>query len=95
MHARRFFALSMLSALLLGTTVHGLRAEDAYVRKVPLNTYLAPLPVPVPAPPGSSLDLRPPRTIDSGEALSGYSSTREAPAPSIGLSIKPLFEERK
>jgi hypothetical protein len=91
MHARCFVALSMLSALMLGTT--GLRAEDGYVRKVPLNTYLAP--VPVPAPPGSALDLRPPRPGDSGEALSGYSSTREAPAPSIGLSIKPLFEDRK
>ena len=95
MHARRFVALSMLSAFILGATAYGLRAEDAYVRKVPLNTYLAPLPVPVPAPPGSSLDLRPPRPGDSGEALSGYSSTREAPAPSIGLSIKPLFEDRK
>ena len=95
MHARRFVALSMLSALALGTMAHDLRAEDGYVRKVPLNPYLAPLPVPVPAPPGSSLDLRPPRPGDSGEAMSGYSSTREAPAPSIGLSIKPLFEDRK
>jgi hypothetical protein len=95
MHARRFVALSMLCAFVLGATVPSLRAEDTYVRKVPLNTYLAPLPVPVPAPPGSSLDLRPPRPGDSGEALSGYSSTREAPAPSIGLSIKPLFEDRK
>jgi hypothetical protein len=95
MHAHRLVAASMLSALVFGATIHGLRAEDGYVRKVPLNPYLAPLPVPVPAPPGSSLDLRPPRPGDSGEALSGYSSSREAPAPSIGLSIKPLFEDRK
>lgn len=84
----------MLSALVFSSPAY-VRAEDGYVRKVPLNPYLAPLPVPVPAPPGSSLDLRPPRPGDSGEALSGYSSTREAPAPSIGLSIKPLFEDRK
>ncbi|HXZ46297.1 MAG TPA: hypothetical protein VEH02_06185 [Pseudolabrys sp.] len=95
MHARRFVALSTLSALALGSTAYALHAEDGYVRKVPLNPYLAPLPVPVPAPPGSSLDLRPPRPVDSGEVMSGYSSTREAPAPSIGLSIKSPFEDRK
>ena len=95
MHVRYFVALSTLSVLMLGATAYGQRAEDGYVRKVPLNTYLAPLPVPVPVPPGSSLDLRPPRPGDSGEALSGYSSTREAPAPSIGLSIKSPFDDRK
>ncbi|HEY7230901.1 MAG TPA: hypothetical protein VH558_11075 [Pseudolabrys sp.] len=68
--------------------------EDDYVRKVPLKDLNVP-PVPL-IPPGSSLDLRPGRTPDSAERV--YDSTpfsRDPTTPSIGLSIKSPFEDRK
>jgi hypothetical protein len=68
--------------------------EDDYVRKVPLEDFKVPI-VPI-IPPGSSLDLRPGRTPDSSDRI--YDSTpfyRESTTPSIGLSIKSPFDDRK
>ena|SRR5215510_5500655 len=68
--------------------------EDDYVRKVPLEDFKVPI-VPI-IPPGSSLDLRPGRTPDSSDRI--YNSTpfyRESTTPSIGLSIKSPFDDRK
>jgi hypothetical protein len=67
---------------------------DDYVRKVPLEDFKVPI-VPI-IPPGSSLDLRPGRTPDSSDRI--YNSTpfyRESTTPSIGLSIKSPFDDRK
>src|SRR5689334_3682445 len=70
------------------------RAEDAYVRKVPLDAFSVPT-VPI-VPPGSSLDLRPGRAPDAGEQINNYSSpSRDSTTPSIGLSIKSPFDDRK
>lgn len=73
-----------------------LHAEDVYVRKVPLDAFTVPV-VPVPViPPGSSLDLRPGRAPDSGEQMNVYAPpTRDTTTPSIGLSIKSPFDDRK
>src|SRR5215475_8119606 len=68
--------------------------EDDYIRKVPLEDFKVPI-VPI-IPPGSSLDLRPGRTPDSSDRI--YSTTpfyRESTTPSIGLSIKSPFDDRK
>ena len=68
--------------------------EDDYVRKVPLEDFKVPI-VPI-IPPGSSLDLRPGRTPDSADRI--YDSTpfhRDSTTPSIGLSIKSPFDDRK
>jgi hypothetical protein len=68
--------------------------EDDYVRKVPLEDFKVPI-VPI-IPPGSSLDLRPGRTPDSSDRV--YNSTpfyRDPTTPSIGLSIKSPFDDRK
>ena len=68
--------------------------EDDYVRKVPLEDFKVPV-VPI-IPPGSSLDLRPGRTPDSSDRV--YNSTpfyRDPTTPSIGLSIKSPFDDRK
>ena len=68
--------------------------EDDYVRKVPLEDFKVPI-VPI-IPPGSSLDLRPGRTPDSSDRI--YNSTpfyRDQTTPSIGLSIKSPFDDRK
>src|SRR5580765_848053 len=68
--------------------------EDDYVRKVPLEDFKVPI-VPV-IPPGSSLALRPGRTPDSADRV--YDSTpfsRDPTTPSIGLSIKSPFDDRK
>jgi hypothetical protein len=68
--------------------------EDDYVRKVPLEDFKVPI-VPI-IPPGSSLDLRPGRTPDSADRI--YNSTpfyRDPTTPSIGLSIKSPFDDRK
>ncbi|HZP71093.1 MAG TPA: hypothetical protein VFB29_14215 [Pseudolabrys sp.] len=68
--------------------------EDNYVRKVPLEDFKVPI-IPI-IPPGSSLDLRPGRTPDSADQIGGYTpSTRESTTPSIGLSIKGPFDDRK
>jgi len=68
--------------------------EDDYIRKVPLEDFKVPI-VPI-IPPGSSLDLRPGRTPDSADRV--YDSTpfsRDPTTPSIGLSIKSPFDDRK
>ena len=68
--------------------------EDDYVRKVPLEDFKVPI-VPI-IPPGSSLDLRPGRTPDSSDRI--YDTTpfsRDQTTPSIGLSIKSPFDDRK
>jgi hypothetical protein len=68
--------------------------DDDYVRKVPLEDFKVPI-IPI-IPPGSSLDLRPGRTPDSASRI--YDSTpfyRESTTPSIGLSIKSPFDDRK
>lgn len=68
--------------------------DDNYVRKVPLEDFKVPI-VPI-IPPGSSLDLRPGRTPDSADRI--YDSTpfsRDPTTPSIGLSIKSPFDDRK
>ena len=68
--------------------------DDDYVRKVPLEDFKVPV-VPI-IPPGSSLDLRPGRTPDSADRI--YDSTpfhRDSTTPSIGLSIKSPFDDRK
>ena len=85
----------MLAGVALGAAaVQLVHAEDTYVRKVPLDAYTVPVPVPVP--PGSSLDLRPSRAPDSGDAITGYTPpTRDPGTPSIGLSIKSPFDDRK
>src|SRR5690349_11650184 len=68
--------------------------DDNYVRKVPLEDFKVPI-VPI-IPPGSSLDLRPGRTPDSSGGV--YDTTpfyRDPTTPSIGLSIKSPFDDRK
>lgn len=68
--------------------------QDNYVRKVPLEDFKVPV-VPI-IPPGSQLDLRPGRTPDSADRI--YDSTpfsRDPTTPSIGLSIKSPFDDRK
>jgi hypothetical protein len=95
MKTRHVVALSMLAGLALGAgAIQSLHAEDTYVRKVPLDAYTVPVPMPVP--PGSSLDLRPQRAPDSGDLITGYTPpTREPGTPTIGLSIKSPFDDRK
>ncbi len=97
MRTRHAVALSMLAGAALGATaVQPLQAEETYVRKVPLDAYAVPVPVPVM--PGSSLDLRPSRAPDSGDLITGYtppSKDYNSSTPSIGLSIKSPFDDRK
>ncbi|HEY6024766.1 MAG TPA: hypothetical protein VIV34_11410 [Pseudolabrys sp.] len=96
MKTRHAVASSMLAGLVLGSlVVQRLHAEDAYVRKVPLDALTVPVPVPV-IPPGSSLDLRPTRAPDSGDQMSGFTPlTKDTATPSIGLSIKSPLDDRK
>jgi hypothetical protein len=92
-HVIAIFALTTTAAFCL--SVEAPRAEDGYVRKVPLDALTVPVPVPV-IPPGSSLDLRPGRAPDAGEHMSGYTPlNRESTTPSIGLSIKSPVDDRK
>lgn len=94
MKLRHVVALSMLAGIALGmTATDRLRAEEGYVRKVPLDALTVPVPVPI-IPQGSSLDLRPGRAPDAGEQINGYSPLSRESTPSIGLSIKPL-DDRK
>ena len=95
MKTRQAVALSLLAGLTLGAVaVQRVRSEETYVRKVPLDAYIAPVPVPVPR--GSSLDLRPSRAPDSGDLMTGYTPpSKESATPSIGLSIKSPFDDRK
>ena len=100
MKASHVVALS-LAAAFAALTIQAAQAqdnknirEDDYIRKVPLEDFKVPI-VPI-IPPGSSLDLRPGRTPDSADRV--YDSTpfsRDPPTPSIGLSIKSPFDDRK
>jgi hypothetical protein len=96
MKPRHVVALSILTGLAFGAlAIQSLHAEDGYVRKVPLDAWTVPVPVPV-IPPGSSLDLRPGRAPDAGEQINGYTPlNRETTTPSIGLSIKSPLDDRK
>ena len=95
MRTRHVVALSMLAGLALGAgAFQSLHAEDAYVRKVPLDAYTVPVPMPVP--PGSSLDPAATAGSDPGDLITGYTPpTREPGTPTIGLSIKSPFDDRK
>ena len=100
MKASHVVALS-LAAAFAALTIQAAQAqdnknirEDDYVRKVPLEDFRVQI-VPI-IPPGSSLDLRPGRTPDYADRV--YDSTpfsRDPTTPSIGLSIKSPFDDRK
>jgi hypothetical protein len=96
MKTRHVVALSMLVGLALGAlAVQGLHAEDTYIRNLPLDAWTVPVPVPV-IPPGSTLDLRPSRAPDAADQMTGYTpATKDSTIPSIGLSIKAPFDDRK
>jgi len=96
MKTRHVVALSMLVGLALGAlAVQGLHAEDTYIRNLPLDAWTVPVPVPV-IPPGSTLDLRPTRAPDATDQMTGYTpATKDSTIPSIGLSIKAPFDDRK
>jgi hypothetical protein len=96
MKTRHVVALSMLVGLALGAlAVQGLHAEDTYIRNIPLDAWTVPVPVPV-IPPGSTLDLRPTRAPDAADQMTGYTpATKDSTIPSIGLSIKAPFDDRK
>lgn len=87
-------ALSLLAGFAFGTaTMQLVHAEDTYVRKLPIDALTVPVPI---IPPGSAFDLRPARAPDAGDHMTGYTPlTREPATPSIGLSIKSPFEDRK
>ncbi|HKS86432.1 MAG TPA: hypothetical protein VJR71_13210 [Pseudolabrys sp.] len=90
MKLRRLAALTFVAAAFATGQPH---AEDAYVRKVPLDAFTVPVPL---VPPGSSLDLRPGRAPDASDQINGYTPlTKDSTTPSIGLSIKSPFEDRK
>ena len=96
MKTRHVVALSMLVGLALGAlAVQGLHAEDTYIRNLPLDAWTVPVPVPI-IPPGSTLDLRPTRSPDATDQMTGYTpATKDSTIPSIGLSIKAPFDDRK
>ena len=97
MKARHVVTLS-LAAVFAALSVQAVQAQDNksvrdddYIRKVPLEDFKVPI-----VPPGSSLDLRPGRTPDSSDRI--YDTTpfsRDPTTPSIGLSIKSPFDNRK
>jgi hypothetical protein len=99
MKARHVVTLSLaaaLAALAIQAEAQDNKSvrDDDYIRKVPLEDFKVPI-VPI-IPPGSSLDLRPGRTPDSAGRI--YDSTpfyRESTTPSIGLSIRSPFDDRK
>ena len=88
MKTRHIVAWSILTGLTLSlAATDRLRAEDNYVRKVPLDALTVPVPVPII--PQGSLDLRPGRAPDAGDQINGYTPlNRESTTPSIGFSIK-------
>ena len=96
MKTRHVVALSMLAgAAIAASAVQGVRAEDTYIRNLPLDAYIVPVPVPL-IPPGSTLDLRPSRGPEAGGQMTGdRPNLRDQTTPSIGLSIKSPFEERR
>jgi hypothetical protein len=96
MKTRHVVALSMLIGLALGAlAVQGLHAEDTYIRNLPLDAWTVPVPVPI-IPPGSTLDLRPTRSPDATDQMTGYTpATKDSTIPSIGLSIKAPLDDRR
>ena len=96
MKTHHVVALSMLVGLTLGAlAVQGLHAEDTYIRNLPLDAWTVPVPVPV-IPPGSTLDLRPTRSPDATDQMTGYTpATKDSTIPSIGLSIKAPLDDRR
>ena len=96
MKTRHVVALSMLVGLALGAlAVQGLHAEDTYIRNLPLDAWTVPVPVPI-IPPGSTLDLRPTRSPDATDQMTGYTpATKDSTIPSIGLSIKAPLDDRR
>src|SRR4029078_13177818 len=90
-----------LAAVLAALAIQAVQAqdnknirEDDYVRKVPLEDFKVPI-VPI-TPPGSSRDLRPGGTPDAAARV--YNSppfARDPMTPSIGLSLKSPFDDRK
>ena len=91
------FAIASLAAALAVLATHAAQAQDVrddYVRRVPLESLNVPV-IPL-IPPGSSLDLRPGRAPGSRDQIGGETPlTRENTTPSIGLSIKSPFDDRK
>lgn len=92
----RVVALSFAAGVAIGClATESLRAEDNYVRKVPLDALTVPVPVPV-IPQGSALDLRPGRAPDAGDHISGSTPlNRDSTTPSIGFSIRPPVDDRR
>lgn len=88
MKVHHFVVLSVMAAAFGAGQLH---AEDGYVRKVPLDALTVPIPI---VPPGTSLDLRPGRAPDASDQING-SHNWQSTTPSIGLSIKSPFDERK
>ena len=85
MKPRHVAALSTLAAL-AAFAVQGVHAEDKYIRTVPLDALTVPVPV---IPQGSTLDLRPNRSLDSTDQMKGFTRDGQgATTPGIGLSIK-------
>ena len=89
-------ALSFVAGFAIACLAAGSpRAEDNYVRKVPLDALTVPVPVPI-IPQGSALDLRPGRAPDAGDHISGATPlNRESTTPSIGFTIRPPADDRK
>jgi hypothetical protein len=92
MKTRHVVALSMLAGVALGTlAVQGLHAEDKYKRTLPLDALSVPV-----ITPGSTLDLRPTRSPDAADQMTGFTPvTKDPTTPSIGLSIKAPLDDRK
>jgi hypothetical protein len=87
MKTRHVVALSMLSgAALAGFALQAAHAEDKYIKNLPLDALTVPVPV---IPQGSTLDLRPNRSLDSTDQMKGFTRDgQDATTPGIGLSIK-------
>ncbi|HEY1475527.1 MAG TPA: hypothetical protein VGF53_15735 [Pseudolabrys sp.] len=96
MKTRHVVALAMLAgAAIAVSALEGAHAEDTYIRNLPLDPFVVPVPVPV-IPPGSTLDLRPARAPDAaGQMMGDRPGLRDQTTPGIGLSIKSPFEERR
>jgi hypothetical protein len=94
MKKRHVVVLSMLAGVAFGAlAVQGLHAEDTYIRNLPLDALTVPVPI---IPPGSTLDLRPVRSPDAADQMTGYTPvTKDTTIPSIGLSIKAPLDGRK
>lgn len=85
MKPRHVVALSTLAAL-AAFALQSVRAEDKYIRTVPLDALTVPVPV---IPQGSTLDLRPARAPDTTDQMNDFTrGGHDATTPGIGLSIK-------